>query len=76
VERFKTAGKLAVAYADTFGEFAQANFAYYLATAFRLSFHEKCLVLKVFNYVSFKVWFSYKRVVALDSQGSALMLHS
>jgi protease-4 len=34
VAAFRAAGKFAVAYADTFGEFAQGNAGYYLAAAF------------------------------------------
>jgi protease-4 len=34
VEEFRRAGKLAVAWAETFGEFTQGNLPYYLATAF------------------------------------------
>ena len=34
VEEFRDAGKLTVAWAETFGEFAAGNVPYYLATAF------------------------------------------
>ena len=34
VERFRAAGKFAIAYADSFGELSSGNEGYYLATAF------------------------------------------
>ena len=35
MERFKTTGKVAVIYAETFGEFSNSTRIYYLASAFR-----------------------------------------